>query len=384
MNTAVDSLLDQAFAWFTGVVEDINDPLEMGRMRVRCIGYHSESKTEIPTDALPWATPVMPINSAGVSGIGVSATGVLQGSWVVGFFRDGRSAQDPIVLGTIPTSTAKSDSSKGFADPAGKYPLEDGEKDIPMEARTNAYWVSESLAKRLGAMGQAVASLPKIASTPDIVDGMFTTKSTDVYMGRIIPKDIETKINPKYPKNQVFRSESGHVREIDDTPGAERTLDQHMSGTHQEIFADGRSNTIIVGDNYQVVLKNNYIYVKGECNLTVDGGLRTFVKGTYLLEVEGDKIEHIRGNRYSRVTGDDVDHVYRSAVCTDTASIIAYKEDFKSAWDTGFSGIQLQHPLVNVQGNFTVSTGANTSFTSIDGKQITVADGIIVKAAVTQ
>ena len=30
------------FVWFTGVVEDRNDPAKLGRVRVRCLGFHTE------------------------------------------------------------------------------------------------------------------------------------------------------------------------------------------------------------------------------------------------------------------------------------------------------------------------------------------------------
>ena len=107
---AQDNFISKHFAWFTGVVEDIYDPMQMGRVRVRCFGYHTADKSQIPTEDLPWALVMMPVTSASMSGIGQSATGILQGSWVIGFFRDGPSAQDPIVLGTIPALTPKGDS----------------------------------------------------------------------------------------------------------------------------------------------------------------------------------------------------------------------------------------------------------------------------------
>ena len=43
------------FIWFIGVVEDRNDPLELGRVRVRCLGYHTDDLSAIPTSSLPWA-----------------------------------------------------------------------------------------------------------------------------------------------------------------------------------------------------------------------------------------------------------------------------------------------------------------------------------------
>ena len=42
------------FIWFTGVVEDRDDPDKLGRVRVRCVGYHTEDTNKIPTADLPW------------------------------------------------------------------------------------------------------------------------------------------------------------------------------------------------------------------------------------------------------------------------------------------------------------------------------------------
>ncbi len=38
------------FTWFVGIVEDRQDPLKMGRVRVRCVGWHAENKINLPTD----------------------------------------------------------------------------------------------------------------------------------------------------------------------------------------------------------------------------------------------------------------------------------------------------------------------------------------------
>ena len=32
------------FTWFQGVVEDHNDPEQIGRVKVRCLGIHTEDK----------------------------------------------------------------------------------------------------------------------------------------------------------------------------------------------------------------------------------------------------------------------------------------------------------------------------------------------------
>jgi muramidase (phage lysozyme) len=104
------------FIWFMGVVEDIDDPLKINRVRVRCIGFHSDNRSEVATDDLPWA-PMM--NST----TNMSAPVLNQGDWVVGFFIDGAKAQQPVVLGSITgIPTQAPDPNKGFSDPDGIFP----------------------------------------------------------------------------------------------------------------------------------------------------------------------------------------------------------------------------------------------------------------------
>ena len=129
---------NQSFIWFTGVIEDINDPLEMGRVRVRCFGYHTADKSKIKTEDLPWASVLMPVTSASMAEVGQSATGLLQGSWVVGFFRDGTSAQDPIIMGSVPAyTTIKNENDNiGFSDPDKVHPIKINVADNPIAAKS--------------------------------------------------------------------------------------------------------------------------------------------------------------------------------------------------------------------------------------------------------
>lgn len=124
--------------WFTGVVEDVADPTNSGRVRVRCLGFHTDDKTELPTEDLPWSTCLLPVTSASTSGVGTSATGLVPGSWVFGFFRDGAELQDSVVLSTIASASdvggydngVGSMSGVGFKDPYGSYGVGGG-NDIP-------------------------------------------------------------------------------------------------------------------------------------------------------------------------------------------------------------------------------------------------------------
>ena len=67
-----------------GVVEDRADPKHLGRVRVRCLGYHTEDLIKLPTSDLPWAHPMNPITSATVSVLVRRPLVLLKarGSWV--------------------------------------------------------------------------------------------------------------------------------------------------------------------------------------------------------------------------------------------------------------------------------------------------------------
>lgn len=87
--------------WFMGVCEDSSDPLDLGRIKARIFGWHTEKRTDLPTDDLPWAMVVQPPNGQSNSGVGLHAR-IQPGTWVIGFWADGEDAQQPIIMGCIP------------------------------------------------------------------------------------------------------------------------------------------------------------------------------------------------------------------------------------------------------------------------------------------
>ena len=136
------------FVWWQGVVEDRHDPLYLGRCKVRVLGWHSENKNDQPTAGLPWAYPVAPITSASQTGVGSSPLGPVEGTWVIGFYRDGEAGQEPMFFGTIggiPELDAKGINNdgtavggQGFLDPRVEggdvghpmFPDEGGKRDL--------------------------------------------------------------------------------------------------------------------------------------------------------------------------------------------------------------------------------------------------------------
>ena len=84
--------------WF-GTVENRDDPLKIGRYKVRVVGIHTADKTELPTEDLPWATTLQPTTSAAMSGIGCNP-GLVNGSWVMVVFTSS-DYQVPIIIGSV-------------------------------------------------------------------------------------------------------------------------------------------------------------------------------------------------------------------------------------------------------------------------------------------
>lgn len=287
--------------WFMGVVEDRKDPEELGRMKVRCFGIHPEDKNILSTEDLPWATVILPSNSAGTGSIGQSATGVVQGAWVVGFFTDGKDMQQPLVMGVLPSTPYDPENGKktntGFVDPGSINPVDtEFNNDQPLTATSN-YNAHPSYFLR-----KDIQQLDIETAVPIKVDTVAVNK-TDTYYDRPTwsTPDVHLNYSPSYPYNKVVASESGHTIEIDDTPDNPRLAQFHRSGTNYEIHNDGSKVETIVGDNYQIVLSGNNLYVKGNMNLTVDQDVRMLVKGNYHLEVEGDYTQNIKGSLYTKL-----------------------------------------------------------------------------------
>lgn len=108
--------------FFDGIVEDRNDPLQLGRVRVRVFGIHSDSVSDIPSNVLPWASVILPANNASMSGLGWSPTGIVEGTMVRVYFADGTDFQKPVVIGTVPginlSSTVSTSSNSSVVTPA--------------------------------------------------------------------------------------------------------------------------------------------------------------------------------------------------------------------------------------------------------------------------
>ena len=266
------------FIWFLGVVEDRQDPTKTGRLKVRALGHHTHDLTLLPTADLPWASVVLPITASGVSGIGQSATGLLEGSWVFGFFRDGLRRQEMVILGSLPGRPVElADNREGFYDPNKIYPKYINEPDVNRLAvnlkDTGGQEANPSLALTLRRatriIGVPTADFNSMA-TADI-DYTAAASDGDTWNQPEIP------YNATYTYNHVYETESGHIREYDDTPGAERIHERHRSGTSYEISANGTKTNIIKGDHYTLTSNDTKVYIQGDSDTTINGRHKIFI-----------------------------------------------------------------------------------------------------------
>jgi len=238
------------YGFYRGVVEDNNDPLKMGRVRVRVWGLHTDKKSKsntegIPVDELPWADPCLPIMGGGISGFGMFGVPV-NGSHIMVFFENGQYLQ-PRYFASLPSfPTEAPDPSKGFNDPDGKYPRRErlNEPDWPRLARGEKK------------------------------DTLITTKNS--------LRQVNEPRSPyaaRYPHNFVWVTHSGITIELDSTPGQERLHFYHPSNSYVEIDKDGRmvirsqqdTITVAMGNKNEHVGENWTVKIIGDVNITADG-----------------------------------------------------------------------------------------------------------------
>lgn len=497
---------------YTGVVEDILDPLKLGRVRVRVFGLHSDDRSLIPTDALPWATVATPANSASMSGIGITPTGLLPGSWVVLFFNDPDN-QYPVVFASFPgipqdtvnqtvayeeTSLSQPDEAAAVPKENADNPVTKGEVQKAVDVQltglrrasdfssvsddciaiikqqekfaATAYWDVTSYSIGYGSKkvnGKAVVegqkiteseataalkqyvnevALPevkravKVLITQSMLDALVsldynmggpnfrktsilsdlnsekylqaaanfsqytadsngkqlsglkirrkaeselflkdgvptqsgelekqekTNDAVNYENGKVVSvntnkvlasrgftdpsgvyplyrnepdtnrlarhENINKTIvykkeaarltgvpvagsdktwdqspipyNAVYPHNSVYGTKSGHVMEFDDTPNSRRIHLYHAAGTFTEIDDNGTQVNRIVGDGYEILERNGFVYVRGAQHVTVSGSKSLLVGGSMAIEVMGNTVINTRGDTTLNVSG---------------------------------------------------------------------------------
>jgi len=373
------------FKWFIGVIEDRQDPEHASRVRVRCLGFHSDDTNLIPTKDLPWAHVMMPVTAGANSGIGFSPHFLIEGTWVVGFFRD-PAMQEPVVMGALPgrnssvttdfTIASSSESGGqsikgGFKDPFGAYPsaLYIDSVDTNLLAQNDPGDTSSG--HDYSKQTQAHPSYG-IKGGSDVNDAVHTKWSNA--SGTEIQQLPSTQEKSAYPFNHVFETESGHYVEFDDTEGNERIHVFHKMGTLIEIDKDGHivlktpdavNMTTIIGGNSDTYIKGNY-------SLTVDGNMdihctagnvteviakgtvsETITEGTKTVDIKGAITHTYQDTLTETITG-AVTQTYSDALTLEITGDVT--ETFSATLTTNITGAaQIKSSAAMTVGGSTIS-----------------------------
>ena len=172
---------------------------------------------------------------------------------------------------------------------------------------------------------------------------------------------------PEYPWNDVSVSRSGHERHVDDTPGQERLREGHAAGGYWEISADGRK--------VELVVANEYKYIKGGLTLTIDnngdikmgGSLRLVIAGDMHAEVNGDLTASVGGSMVAAIDKNLEAHVQKDAVIT-------VGENMTSTVGKDLS-VAVEGNMAAIVNGSSASTIKGESFETVEGNKSTVVKG---------
>ena len=176
---------------------------------------------------------MLPTTDPSMQGLGNTPSFLVEGTWVVGFFRDANEKQQPLIIGSLPGYPQEhADIERGFNDPNGDYPSQAidhsghglNESDVSRLARGSD---AENHSSLKGRRTARLTSIP--TATKPHLSNVSTQSSaeTRVDFDEPHPRGVADTgtATGQYPFNHVHESESGHIQEIDDTPGGERLHD---------------------------------------------------------------------------------------------------------------------------------------------------------------
>lgn len=278
-----NSPFNNTMVWWEGIVENRQDPLQIGRVQVRIFGIHTDNLQQLPSSELHWMSVMTPTTSASNSGVGITPN-LIEGTSVVGFFRDGDSKQDGIVIGSIngiPQQSRRLD--RGFSDnrtnlsavPKKPSSIDYSNGAVITESNALPYpnRIDEPDTSRLArndvSIGKDTTIINKKKAQASQV-GIKTASGTTF-------SEPSNQYKTVYPYNHVTETESGHVLEFDDTPSHERIHLYHRSGSNVEMLANGDVINKSAKDEYNIIHGSQYEHISSTRHLTIDGEATLYV-----------------------------------------------------------------------------------------------------------
>lgn len=165
----------------------------------------------------------------------------------------------------------------------------------------------------------------------------------------------------QYPYNKVHQTESGHIVEFDDTPGAERIHIYHKSGTFIEIDSNGSVISRTKGSDYKIIDCNGYVSIQGKANVSVNGECNIFVGSDANIEVGGSAYINSKNDIEINASG----RLQLSAAeAIDMRSPLIYVEADQEFHLTAETKANIQGNVINVKSdtNLNIGVGRDANF----------------------
>lgn len=389
--------------FWIGVVENRQDPLELGRVQIRIFGVHNASLSEIPSENLPWVQILQGMNGKQFST--PKESDVAFGIWLDG------SKQLPLMLGIIPgVETNPPSTGSGFHDlrslatisiapknPVGRKYNTDGSGIVITEANTASNTVLESL-RHPNADELNQPSISGVARYQNLANTVIQARKTNLDKNILSANNFKWSepypaYNPEYPYDNATVTESGHVIEYDDTPHSERIHIAHRSGSFVEWFPTGTKVEKITKSNYQIIMADDYLHVMGKVAISVDGDCLVRVKGDTILESGGKLTANVAADMDFSVGGSfNVQAKEINLTASDIATVIG-----KQVFFTGQSSIDIKAGVVTIGAdgdlNLKASGDLNAEGTllnllgdgvvAISGAAVGISGGVVIDGLVS-
>jgi hypothetical protein len=315
--------------YYFGEVKSNQDPDKLSRVKVSVYGIHDNIKTY----DLSWSQVIMPTNSPSTNGKGHSVNLKEEVLW-----KEGDAHPEPYLSkedGMITEVSYKTIPAIGDIKTQGTLVC-----GIFLDNTMQEFLVTGTLPTKTAGIKDNNVRLT--GTNPHVDDPKGTYEPDSAFA-------------PVYPNNNVYETESGHVKEYDDTPTAERIMERHKSGTQYEIQPDGTKIERIVRDNYQLVVGHDTLEVYGNVQIIVSGHADIAVGGNLTTKVVGNMTAGVTGNMNASVTGDMVAVVGGDSINTITGT----------AGITSTGDMTLKSDNIKLDGNVVVTGTTTTSETLV-------------------
>lgn len=238
-----------------GTAEDLNDPEQLNRVRVRLPIHGAKGAT--PTNMLPLAKTLSPGMGVGPNqggGGGQGGLSVANGAQVMVLVNHDNH-EDVTILGVLPVNNTGQNIT--------------------------------------GASAGGQSSMALGGLKDGLTGGKHEPQSD---MTKLLFKDAPATFpqkKGKYPKTHVNVSESGMRNIMHDVAGETYQATVHPTGTFVEMQADGNYVTYTAKDRKEAVEGTYTLGSEGNLVIATNGNLQLKAKGSILIEAEGDMTEYV-------------------------------------------------------------------------------------------